>query len=103
MASLRYHAGRMVLYEAGGAWGVRIKANGTKLDLPLSARGLEAAIVEAEGLYRDATVLLSNGAPRCFQCVHWEVVAAQCGLDFPEGRSSGGVYAKDCSAFWGKG
>jgi hypothetical protein len=30
------------------------------------------------------------------------VIAAQCGLGFPEGRSSGGIFAKDCSCFWTK-
>jgi hypothetical protein len=102
MASLRYHAGRMVLYEAGNGWGVRIKAQSKRLDLPLSATCLADAIVEAEGLYRDATVLLTRKGPRCYECVHWEVVAAKCGLDFPEGRASGGVYAQDCSAYWAK-
>ena len=38
MASLRYHAGRMVLYEEEpNKWRVKIKTKKGKLNLPLSA------------------------------------------------------------------
>lgn len=99
MASLRYHAGRMVLHEGSEGWRVRIKTHTGKLDLPLSCKEIEQAVIEAEQLYADARAI-TNNKPRCQHCVHWEFVAAQCGVGFPEGRSSGGVFAKSCSAFW---
>ena len=101
MASLRYHAGRMVLYEGTDGWRVRIKSHTAKLDLPLSCTDLEDAVLEAEQLYADARAV-TNTAPKCYQCVHWKPSQAECGLDFPEGRSSGGNYAKYCCAFWAK-
>lgn len=105
MASLRYHAGRMVLYPRGSKWAVRIKTRTTRLDLPLESGDLRAAVLEAEGLYSSAQVL-GNGRqqattyPKCSACIHWEAVHAACGLGFPEGRSSGGRHAKHCAAFW---
>ena len=55
MASLRYHAGRMVLYEEKpNVWRVKIKTKKGKLNLPLSAKDLEPALIEAEYLYADA-------------------------------------------------
>ena len=101
MASLRYHAGRMVLFQGTDGWRVRIKTHTEKIELPLSCTDLEAAVIEAEQLYADARAI-TNNKPRCQHCIHWEVVAAQCGLGFPEGRSSGGIFAKDCSCFWTK-
>jgi hypothetical protein len=89
----------MVLYGQEGSWRVRIKAHAERLDLPLSSGELDDALLEAEALYADARAL-TNGDPRCFQCVHWEPRPAECGLDFPEGRSSGGTYAKHCAAYW---
>lgn len=99
MGTLRYHAGRMVLYEGTSGWRVRIKSHTDKLDLALEATDLDDAILEAEQLYADARAL-TNARPRCFQCVHWVPGPGECGLGFPEGRSSGGTYAKDCCAFW---
>jgi len=90
----------MVLYEGPEGWRVRIKTHTGKLDLPLSSPELEKAVIEAEQLYADARAI-TNNKPRCQHCIHWEFVAAQCGIGFPEGRSSGGVFAKSCSAFWG--
>lgn len=91
----------MVLYEGPDGWRVRIKTHGGKLDLPLDCTDLDDAVLEAEQLYVDARTVTNTG-PRCQQCVHWRATAAECGLDFPEGRSSGGNYAKHCCAFWGK-
>lgn len=101
MASLRYHAGRMVLSgdELRG-WHVRIKTDQGKLELPLTARRFTDALMEAERLYVDARVL--GRGPRCQSCVHWRLVEAECSLEFPEGRASGGAHAKDCSAYWAK-
>jgi hypothetical protein len=98
MASLRYHAGRMVLYEAQPGWRVRIKTKTGKIDLPLSAIELEEAVTEAEQLYADARAI-DNSHPYCQQCIHWKAVAARCDLGFPEGRASGGRFARDCSTF----
>ena len=42
MASLRYHAGRMVLYEEEPTvWRVKIKTKQGKLNLPLKAKELD--------------------------------------------------------------
>jgi len=100
MASLRYHAGRMVLYEASPGWRVRIKTKKGKLDLPLESTALEDAVSEAEQLYADARAI-DNSQPYCQHCIHWKAVAAKCDLGFPEGRASGGRFARDCSAFRG--
>lgn len=101
MASLRYHAGRMVLYQDQTGWRVRIKTHTGKVDLPLSSTDIEIAVEEAEQLYADARAITDN-KPRCQHCIHWEFVPAECGLGFPEGRSSGGIFAKSCSVFWSK-
>lgn len=101
MGSLRYHAGRMVLYGSNVCgWRVKIKTDQGKLDLPLEATRFTDALMEAEVLYVDARVL--GRGPRCQQCIHWRLVQAECSLEFPEGRASGGAYAKDCSAYWAK-
>ena len=54
MASLRYHAGRMVLSEDGDGWRVKIKTKAGKVFYSLSATELEQAVLEAEQLYADA-------------------------------------------------
>lgn len=100
MASLRYHAGRMVLFESLSGWRVRIKGRQGKLDLPLESKDLDGAVLEAEQLYADARAIEINH-PYCQQCIHWKVVAARCDLGFPEGRASGGRFARDCSAYRG--
>ena len=30
------------------------------------------------------------------------VIKAECGLGMPEGKASGGIWAKDCAYFWEK-
>lgn len=100
MASLRYHAGRMVLYESPSGWRVRIKTKKGKIDLALGSSVLEHAVSEAEQLYADARAI-DDSHPYCQQCIHWKAVAAKCDLGFPEGRASGGRFARDCSAFRG--
>ncbi len=101
MASLRYHAGRMVLFKENEKWHVKIKTKTTKLVIPLDSIELENAVLEAEELYVDARCICRD-YPRCIECIHWLPVKAECDLGFPEGRSSGGMYAKDCSCFTGK-
>ncbi len=99
MASLRYHAGRMVLYREDERWRVKIKTKEGKLDFLLDSLDLKNAVIQAEILYADARAICT-ATPRCMNCIHWEPVKAECGLGFPEGRSSGGGYAKQCSCFW---
>ena len=61
MGSLRYHAGRMVLYEKEpSVWRVKIKTKTGKLNLPLEAKELEPALIEAEYLYADARCMGRN-------------------------------------------
>ena len=100
MPSLRYHAVRMVLYEdKPKEWRVKIKTKQGKLDLPLDSCDLEPAILEAEYLYADARCM-SRDHPLCVDCIHHLVVKAECGLGMPEGKASGGIWAKDCAYFW---
>ena len=99
MASLRYHAGRMVLHRKDEKWHVKIKTKDGKLHFPLESEELENAVLEAENLYADARAICTK-TPRCMQCIHWLAVKAECGLGFAEGRASGGSYAKDCACFW---
>ena len=92
----------MVLYqEPCESWRVKIKTKKGKLDLPLSSKSLEDAVLEAEYLYADARAI-SQGKPKCIDCLHWLVVKAECGLGLPEGKCSGGVFAKDCACFWAR-
>ena len=99
MASLRYHAGRMVLTQDGDKWRVQIKTKTGKVAYELSAVELEEAVLEAEQLYADARAI-SSSQPRCMDCIHWEVVKARCNVGCPEGRMTGGTFAKDCAYFW---
>ena len=83
MASLRYHAGRMVLYEKKPEeWRVKIKSKTGKVDLALSAKELEPAVLEAEYLYADIRAI-NRGLPKCIDCIHHLVVKAECGLSLP--------------------
>jgi hypothetical protein len=99
VGTLRYHAGRMVLFENEDGWSVRIKAKDTTITTVLSSVSLSDAILEAEVLYHDARAVYA-GASLCFQCVHWEPGPGECGLEFPEGRQTGGRYAAKCPAFF---
>ena len=67
----------------------------------LKAKELEPALIEAEYLYADARCLSRNN-PICIECIHWLVIKSECGLGMPEGKASGGVWAKDCAFFWEK-
>ena len=92
----------MVLYEPEeNEWRVKIKTKTGNLDLPLDAKELEPAVLEAEYLYADARAI-DQGKPRCIDCLHWLIVKAECGLGLPEGRSTGGEWAKECACFWHK-
>ena len=100
MASLRYHAGRMVLSQDGDGWRVKIKTK-TRESLLQACRllSLSRLCLEAEQLYADARAMNSS-QPRCMDCIHWEIVKANCNVGCPEGRMTGGTFAKDCAYFW---
>ena len=85
MASLRYHAGRMVLSEHENGWRVKIKTKTGKVSYSLSAAELEQAVLEAEQLYADARCMDSS-QPRCMNCIHWEIVKANCNVGCPVDR-----------------
>ena len=99
MASYRYHAGRMVVTEESGLWRVKIKTKNKQVLLLLNATEINQAILEAEQLYADARSL-GNTKPRCMQCIHWELIKDDCNVGCPEGRMTGGSFAKDCAYFW---
>lgn len=101
MASLRYHAGRMILKQEGDVWRVKIKTGKEQVSYSLSATELEQAVLEAEQIYADVKAI-NRGQPRCMDCIHWEIVKASCNVGCPEGRMTGGSFAKDCSYFWSK-
>ena len=101
MPSLRYHAGRMVLKQEDGVWRAKIKTGKEQVSYALSATELEQAVLEAEQIYADIKAI-NRGQPRCMDCIHWEVVKANCNVGCPEGRMTGGSFAKDCAYFWGK-
>jgi len=99
MASYRFHAGRLVIFDRNATWFATIKTRKETVELKLAATAPDAAILEAEQLYADARAV-TNPKPYCWQCVHWQPVTSSCGLGFPEGRRSGGRFANQCSAFW---
>ena len=101
MGSLRYHAGRMVLKQEDGVWRAKIKTGKEQVSYALSATELEQAVLEAEQIYADIKAI-NRGQPRCMDCIHWEVIKANCNVGCPEGRMTGGSFAKDCAYFWGK-
>tara|TARA_A100001515_G_scaffold135817_2_gene127002 strand:- start:462 stop:773 length:312 start_codon:yes stop_codon:yes gene_type:complete len=101
MASLRYHAGRMVLKKEDDAWLVKIKTGKTQVSYSLASADLEQAVLEAEQIYADVKAI-NRGQPRCMDCIHWELVEAKCNVGCPEGRMTGGSFAKDCAYFWSK-
>ena len=89
----------MVLYEENeNSWRVKIKTKDGKLNLPLTGKTLEEAVLQAEYLYADARAI-SQGNPKCVDCLHWLIVKAECGLGLPDGKGTGGVFAKECACF----
>ena len=99
MASYRFHAGRLVIFDRDATWFATIKTRKETVELKLAATAPDTAILEAEQLYADARAV-TNPKPYCWQCIHWQPVTSNCGLGFPEGRRSGGRFANQCSAFW---
>ena len=89
----------MVLSEDGDGWRVKIKTKTERVSYQLSATELEQAVLEAEQLYADIKTMDSS-QPRCMDCIHWEIVKASCNVGCPEGRMTGGSFAKDCAYFW---
>ena len=99
MASYRFHANRLVVFQDEEIWHARIKTRTETIELKLSAKDGSQAILEAEQLYADARAV-TNPKPYCWQCIHWEPIKSECGLGFPEGRRSGGRFAGKCSCYW---
>ena len=91
----------MVLKQEDGVWRAKIKTGKEQVSYALSATELEQAVLEAEQIYADIKAI-NRGQPRCMDCIHWEVVKANCNVGCPEGRMTGGSFAKDCAYFWGK-
>ena len=90
----------MVLKQQDERWRVTIKTKSGQVSYSLSAIELEQAVLEAEQIYADAKAI-NRGQPRCMDCIHWEIVEAKCNVGCPEGRMTGGSFAKDCAYFWG--
>tara|TARA_Y100000004_G_scaffold50087_1_gene55100 strand:- start:1097 stop:1375 length:279 start_codon:yes stop_codon:yes gene_type:complete len=89
----------MVLKQEANGWSVTIKTKSEKVRYALTAVELEDAVMQAEQLYADVRTL-NNGQPRCMDCIHWELVKANCNVGCPEGKLTGGSFAKDCAYFW---
>lgn len=89
----------MVLKKEANGWSVTIKTKSEKVRYALTAVELEDAVMQAEQLYADVRTL-NNGQPRCMDCIHWELVKANCNVGCPEGKLTGGSFAKDCAYFW---
>ena len=99
MASYRFHANRLVVFEDDKGWHARIKTRLETIEVDLSASEGAQAVIEAEQLYADARAV-TNPRPYCWQCIHWEAIKSNCSLGFPEGKRSGGRFASKCSCFW---
>ena len=89
----------MVLKQEANGWSVTIKTKSEKVRYALTAVELEDAVMQAEQLYADVRTL-NNGQPRCMDCIHWELIKANCNVGCPEGKLTGGSFAKDCAYFW---
>jgi|TARA_R100000482_G_scaffold124593_1_gene77991 hypothetical protein len=89
----------MVLKQEANGWSVTIKTKSDKVRYTLSAVELQDAVMQAEQLYADVRTL-NNGQPRCMDCIHWELIKANCNVGCPEGKLTGGSFAKDCAYFW---
>lgn len=99
MTSHRSHSGRMNVSDKSGKWVATLKAQSQVFEIVLNAVNAESAILQAEQLYADLRAV-SNPKPYCWQCLHWKLLKSECSLGFAEGRSSGGRFASQCSAFW---
>ena len=91
----------MILKQEGDVWRVKIKTGKKQVSYALSATELEQAVLEAEQIYADIKAI-NRGQPRCMDCIHWEIVKANCNVGCPEGRMTGGSFAKDCAYFCSK-
>lgn len=99
MTSHRSHSGKLNVSDKSGAWIATIANNSETFEIALNATTAESAILQAEQLYADLSAV-SNPKPYCWQCLHWKLVKSECSLGFAEGKSSGGRFASQCSAFW---
>lgn len=99
MTSHRSHSGKLNISDKSGEWIATIAINSNALEIVLNATNLESAILQGEQLYADLRAV-ANPKPYCWQCLHWKLVQSECSLGFAEGKSSGGRFASQCSAFW---
>ena len=42
---------------------------------------------------------MNSAQPRCMNCIHWEIVKANCNVGCPERRMTGGTFAKTAPTF----
>jgi len=99
MTSHRSHSGKLNVSDKSGAWIASITIDSGTFEIGLNATTAESAILQGEQLYADLRAV-SNAKPYCWQCMHWKLVKSECSLGFAEGKSSGGRFASQCSAFW---
>jgi hypothetical protein len=99
MTSHRSHSGKLGVSDKSGEWIAVIKVDSDVFQIALNATTAESAILQGEQLYADLRAV-TNSKPYCWQCMHWKLVKSECSLGFAEGKSSGGRFASQCSAFW---
>ncbi len=99
MTSHRSHSGKLNISDKTGEWLATIATEYDTFEIALNATDVESAILQGEQLYADLRAV-ANPKPYCWQCLHWKLVQSECSLGFAEGKSSGGRFASQCSAFW---
>jgi hypothetical protein len=99
MTSHRSHSGKLKISDKSGTWIASIESDLGIFEIALNATTTESAILQGEQLYADLRAV-ANPKPYCWQCLHWKLVQSECSLGFAEGKSSGGRFASQCSAFW---
>ena len=99
MTSHRQHSGKLNVSDNSGELIATIKTDSDVFEIGINAVTAESAILQAEQLYADLRAV-ANPKPYCWQCLHWKLLKSECSLGFAEGKSSGGRFASQCSAFW---
>ena len=99
MSKQRLHSGRLLVYYHEDEWWADLRPKKEKTTIRLVAVNADAAVLEAEQLYADLRAV-TNPKPECWQCIHWKPSKAECSLGFPEGKKSGGRFARQCSSYW---
>ena len=99
MTSHRSHSGKLNVSNNSGEWIATIRTDSDVFEIGINAVTAESAILQGEQLYADLRAV-ANPKPYCWQCLHWKLLKSECSLGFAEGKSSGGRFASQCSAFW---